>query len=181
MKVQQVRVCLSCDEVYDGLQCPKCLEEKFVYLRTYFPHLSSITLKEVRDENTHPALQMVGKEESCGDVGNHIVIDERSKLFRRILDTINTNHKCRFTPHNLSEPSESTSCKGDHSGGVKVEPKGRIVKGCHRINAGIAFIWEAICRLFQDGTFLSRKEYHCGYENTCILSTDIADASGGTK
>ena len=37
MQLRNARLCLDCDEIHDGLQCPVCASETFTYITRWVP------------------------------------------------------------------------------------------------------------------------------------------------
>jgi hypothetical protein len=37
MQLRNARLCLDCDEIHDGLQCPVCASETFTYIARWVP------------------------------------------------------------------------------------------------------------------------------------------------
>jgi len=184
MKVSQAKVCLSCDSIYDiGQSCPICGEEEFVFLSTYFKPLSSEKIKEVKEDGKESSdpLQMVGKVKH-GHYPNPKFSDgDCSKYFDPAYAVSSPSQPNRFAPDYNPEPPKPKTGEGHNTGGIRVERKGYFVCWRNRVNAGLAYVWEALCRLFQEGTLLSRKEYHCGNQDFVLLPTDISNVARGIK
>jgi hypothetical protein len=186
MKVNQAKICLTCDEIYDHNEqfCPSCTEKESIYLPAYFPILTPLRIiKEVKKDGTfsHYTLQMVSKEKSVDSVDTINLSHSCAKPVEKLLYDAQSSLPSRFAPDYNPEPPESKTGKSDHSGGESMERESSFIKGCHRLDANISKIWDAFCGIFRDGVILSRKEYHSWNQNPEILPADFSKLAGGIK
>jgi hypothetical protein len=162
MKVNNALICLDCDTIYveDG-ECPTCLSRSSYPLRKWLEPLKPFGGK--RNEINNNKIQMESEKESIGSIDvrdvDHISIEINGGGGQGTP----SSQQSRFAPNYNPEPPESKISKSNNISGERVESKSYFIKWRNWLDAGYATIWEGICRVFQDGVILPRKEYHSRY------------------
>jgi predicted nucleic acid-binding Zn-ribbon protein len=179
MKTYQAKICLFCDEIYNSNWqcCPKCTEEKFLYLRDIkvgdesVPLFSPQELKEVRNEKSSLSLQMVTPSKRNPDLVFSIDKYGYVNSSWRSGHEPQANQPSRFAPDYKPEPPTAETGTGNHTGGVRVERESSVKQGSNRLDAGIARIGKVLRWYFgSQGSLLPGDKYRGGYEDSEILS-----------
>jgi hypothetical protein len=62
MQLRNARLCLDCDEIHDGLQCPVCASETFTYITRWVPVPEPRRPRPSNSPEAEVYRQLVGEE-----------------------------------------------------------------------------------------------------------------------
>jgi hypothetical protein len=62
MQLRNARLCLDCDEIHDGLQCPVCASETFTYITRWVPMPEPRRARPASSSEAEVYRQLVGDE-----------------------------------------------------------------------------------------------------------------------
>lgn len=66
MQLRNARLCLDCDEIHDGLQCPVCASETFTYITRWVPLPEPRRARPSSSDEADVYRQLVRDKESPG-------------------------------------------------------------------------------------------------------------------
>jgi hypothetical protein len=164
MKVGSAQVCLDCDELFVGKECPVCLGRTSIPLRRWFlPLMSFEDRKEVHDaaKKVGGAVKKTSQDLLVSAFGaTHRVLDPTprgGKIF-----SLPKVHKAGSNQStNQNKPSQSKIGEGYHPCREQGESESYIKQRCNWFNAGYACIRKVICRKIK-GAVERHRTQHSG-------------------
>jgi hypothetical protein len=152
MKVRNAMICLFCDEVFTGEECPCCLSKSSFPLRRWIKPLEQIGGKH--DSNNALSLESKAKPVDRGDPVHGscrypVPAHERGHA-------ASAGESLRLIQNNRKESSEPAPGEIYNSGGKPMELESGFHKGRHWIDAGYA----CLGRLITGRAFLPGEEHH---------------------
>jgi hypothetical protein len=164
MKVRNAMICLSCDEVFNGGECPCCLSKSSYPLRRWVKPLEQIGGKHY--SNNALSLESKAKPVDGGDPVHGscrypVPANERGHA-------ASAGEPIRLIQNNRKESSELKPGQIYNSSGEPMELKSGLPKRSHWIDAGYAYI----SRIITGRAFLPGTEHNRWVQTFEILSAD---------
>ena len=147
MKVNNAMVCMNCDEMFVGEECPCCLGHTYFPLRKWFKPLHSFNeIKEAKDEaKKNRLLLQKGREESlhiAGGFDNSAYVPAEQDGEQ--LESVQPGEQATTGVYHKAESRQSEAGPSSDNCGEQMERKGCVKSWRSWFDAGYAFISEAV-------------------------------------
>jgi hypothetical protein len=162
MKVNQALLCLSCDELFIGNECPICLSIYYFPLRKWLPPLHSFKeIQEAKNAKKTSDNKTQKESEKSIYIVNNIDNAPLSDPYKRVfgIEDVPKNKQERPTQNNSDESFKPKIGESYNFNGERMESESGLFSRSGGPHAGASIFRKVLHWLDKKGFILPRKEH----------------------
>jgi hypothetical protein len=186
MNLFGLRICLSCDTVYNtGNECPVCSERRSFPVHKGFHSLFSLpfgTKEEIENESYYDySLQVVSEAKPTNRVNLNYDPFKYSIYSNSLFGFSQAGKQRRLDAISLQTPPKYKTYSGCDYRRKQLEFKGSIFKRSNRPGADNAGNWKKDFRVFAGRLVPIGQKHNCNMQNTVTISKDKSNVEISIK
>lgn len=182
MKVNNSNLCLDCDSVFVGEECPCCLGHTYFPLRKWIVPLHSFNeIKEARDASKKSNLPLQKKPQGvlCSVTEPVTIHGFSADGNDKYIHNLQPGESYATNGDSGAESPEPKACFSYHKGRIRMESEGSFKSWSDRTHASATNILGVVGRLLKRGFEMPSKEYNSGNNYPKVLSEDKPQSESG--